>query len=200
MAELVLGFRPHTYWTAVVALGGPANAPEVVLRKRLIFARGREREAFHQAAEIGLKSAPTLIENMRASTTERVLGGLEPLLADLKSRSCVSRLAVVPGPTAKLPDSLEAILASHSRIHAAEGDFYRDIVAAGCTAAGLKVVRVAEKEIPLRLAQCLSITAAELASRLKDLGARLGPPWSEDERLAFQAAWLGPLEAALTPQ
>ncbi|MGH6993244.1 MAG: hypothetical protein ACREEH_07885 [Caulobacteraceae bacterium] len=199
MAELVLGFRPHTYWTAVVALAGPAEAQEVVFRKRLIFARGREREAFHQAAEIDLASAPSLIENMRASTTERVCGALEPLLAELKSGGCAPRLAVVPGPTAKLLDSLEAILASHSRIHAAEGDFYRDIVAAGCTTAGLKIVRVAENEIPLRLAERLSIDLVELAARTRAMGARLGPPWSEDERLAFQAAWLG-LAEAFTPQ
>ena len=51
----VLGFRPHTYWTAVVALAGPLAAPRVILRQKMVFAAGEERLAYHQAAGMALR-------------------------------------------------------------------------------------------------------------------------------------------------
>ena len=98
--------------------------------------------------------------------------------------------AVIPAGTAKLPERLEDILRAHARIHAAEGDFYRDVVASGCEAAGLEVHRVVERELPALACDLLGVTPPSLEARLKAMGATLGPPWSEDYKLATLAAWL----------
>ncbi len=186
----VLGFRPHTYWTAVVALAGEAQAPRVLHRRRIVFAEGGERFAYHQAAETDLDRAAALIEAVRAATVANAAREVGQLVSDLAAGGVTVRLAATPAGTAKLPDALEDILHAHSRIHAAEGTFYRDVVAAGCAGVGLEVRRVVERELPALVCDRIDIKPAELEARLKAMGAALGPPWSEDYKLATQAAWI----------
>lgn len=188
-ARAVLGFRPHTYWTAAVAVTGAADAPEVVHRRRFEFAGRGERFIYHQAAEAGVDRAPEMIARARTVTIHNVAREVAALTADLKRQGFEVTLAASAASTARLP-GLEAILAAHSRIHAAEGDLCRDVVAGGCAAAGLEVRRVVERELPALVADRLSAPAAELAARLRSMGTALGPPWSEDYRLATLAAWL----------
>ena len=189
-AVAVLGFRPHTYWTAVVALAGEAPAPRVIDRRRIVFAEGDERFAYHQAAETDLAGAATLIDAVRVATVANAAREIGGLVTDLKRSGVTVRLAATPAGTAKLPEKLEDILHAHSRIHAAEGTFYRDVVAAGCAGAGLEVRRVVERELPALVCDLIDIKPAELEARLNAMGVALGPPWSEDFKLATQAAWI----------
>lgn len=184
----VLGFRPHTYWTAVVALAGPVDAPRVVARRRVVFAAGRERFVYHQAALEPAK-AHALIDTVRAATQVNAAREIGGLIADLGRDGVEVRVAVAPVGAAKLPQDLEEILRVHARIHAAEGEFYREVVASACGGLGLEVHRVVERDLPVRLVAALRIDGATLEARLKALGAALGPPWNEDYRLATQAAW-----------
>jgi hypothetical protein len=62
-----------------------------------------------------------------------------------------------------LPGELARVRASHALIHGAEGEMYRDVLRDGCMA---------------------------VQSRLAALGKPLGPPWTQDEKLASLAAWL----------
>ncbi len=186
----VLGFRPHTYWTAVVALAGRSTEPRVIERRRIVFADGNERFAYHQAAETDLAQAAPLIDAVRLATVANAAREIGAMIADLRRGGITVRLAAAPAGTAKLPDSLEDILHAHSRIHAAEGTFYRDVVASGCAGAGLEVRRVVERELPALVCDLIDIKPAELEVRLKAMGAALGPPWNEDFKLATQAAWI----------
>lgn len=189
-ALAVLGFRPHTYWTAVVALTGPADDPQVIERRRLVFAAGDERGVYHQAAETPFAEAPALLAKVRAATEANSVRELSGLIVDLQADGLAVRTAVVPTGTAKLPDDLNKILRVHSRQHAAEGNFYRDVVAAACETMGLEVHRVVERELPDLTRDRLGLDRATLDERMKAIGAALGPPWGEDYRLATEAAWL----------
>src|SRR5215469_7278454 len=81
---LVLGFRPHTYWTAVVALAGDAGAPQVAVRHKLVFAAGEERSVYHQAAEAADGEAEQLIERVRAAVEGNAKAGLARLVELLR--------------------------------------------------------------------------------------------------------------------
>ena len=186
----VLGFRPHTYWTAAVALAGRQETPRVIERRRIVFAAGEERSVYHHAAVEAPTKAEAVIASVRAATEANAARAIGNLIADLRRDNVVVSIAVVPVGAAKLPEKLDDILAVHTRIHAAEGSFYRDVVAQGCAALGLEVHRVVERELPALVADLLGVKEPALAARLKDMGAALGPPWSEDYRLATQAAWL----------
>jgi hypothetical protein len=98
--------------------------------------------------------------------------------------------ACVPGGNARLPHALPDILAVHARIHAAEGAFYRDVLADACTQAGLLVSRAPERDIPALAGKALGSSDERLRERLVVLGKSLGPPWGEDQRVATLAAFI----------
>lgn len=190
MLEAVLGFRPHTYWTAVAALAGPVEAPQVIERRRIVFAVEDERFVYHQAAELELSKAEALIAEVRASTSATAAHEFSDLVATLETLGFSVRQAVTAAVSGKAFGAIQDIIAAHARMHGAEGDFYREVVAGGCERAGLKVHRVVERDIPVNACRRLGLERAELDERLKRMGDELGPPWSEDYRLAVLAAWL----------
>ncbi len=186
---LVLGFRPHTYWTAAVALTGSAAAPHVVVRHKIVFAAGAERSVYHQAAEAPAGTAEALIDKVRVAVEANAKAGIGALLDLLKRDGLAVRLAVAPTGGRKLP-ALADIVRVHTMQHAAEGEFYRDVVAAACGALGLPVRRPVERELIPLACDRLGVDRPGLEAILKQMGAALGPPWSEDQRLAALGAWL----------
>ena len=189
-SSAVLGFRPHTYWTAVVALAGRVQDPQVIARHRIDFAAGLERFIFHQAAEVDLAQAELMIARVGESTRANAAREIGALIDDLERTGVSARLAVTAASSTLLPYRLEEILKAHARMHAAEGSFYRDVVASACAVANLAVHRVVERDLPALVGRRLGLEAPTLEARLKEMGAALGPPWSEDYRIATLAAWL----------
>jgi hypothetical protein len=185
----VLGFRPHTYWTSAVALSGPLDAPRVLERRRVVFAAGKERSVYHQA-EADPARGPALLAEVRAATEANAAREIGALVADLQRDGLAVSLAATAAASAKLPDRLADILRSHALMHTAEGSFYRDVVAAACASVGLEVERVVERELAAQVGDRLGVGASAVEARLKIMGAALGPPWSEDFKLATLAAWL----------
>jgi hypothetical protein len=185
----VLGFRPHTYWTAAVALTGEPQDPEVIERRRIDFATGDERSVYHRVETMAADEAEAWIARVWAACEAATRRGVGQLVEDLAGAGVALGVAVVPIGRAKLPDKLEDIVKSHSHMHAAEGDFYRGVVATACTNLGLEVRRVIERDLPGRVDELLRIDGVALEQRMKSIGASLGPPWTEDQKLATLAAW-----------
>jgi hypothetical protein len=185
----VLGFRPHTYWTAAVALAGPVEAPQVLERRKLTFASGDEKFVYHQAETQTLEAAAANIDQVRGAVTGHVAQAVGELIAELESGGFRVSSAVAPKGAAKVPADLAGIIASHAAMHAAEGHFYRDAVVLGCEALGLSTHRILEKALKKTVAERLEADEAAVDEALKTMGATLGPPWSEDFKLATLAAW-----------
>ncbi len=190
-AVAVLGFRPHTYWTAAVALSGEPGAPKVIERRKIVFAAGEERFIYHQVAEMDADAAAGRIAKVRSATLANAARGIAELTSAASEAGFTVRLAVVPAGRARTAPTFADIVRSHTAIHAAEGDFYRDVVAQACGGLGLDVSRLAERDLLLEASRTLGVHAIALESRLKMMGHVLGPPWSEDQRLATLAAWIG---------
>ena len=184
-----LGFRPHTYWTPAAVVAGPASAPRLLHRRRIVFAAGKERMAFHQAADVGPDGAEALIEAVRTATRANARTEIAALLADLERDGVTVETAVIPESRPRLPDTVAEIIRVHALMHAAEGVFYRDVVAAACRDLGLEVIRTIERDLSETAAMVLDLAPATLAARLAGLAT--GPPWGEDYRMAALAAWLG---------
>jgi hypothetical protein len=187
---VVIGFRPHTYWTAAVALAGAPDAPEVVERRKITFATGDERMVYHRAAEVTAAEAPALVAEVRVAVEAHAADAVRAMVEGLHRAGRQVRLAVVPTAGLKLPERIEDIVRVHARMHAAEGELYRDIVADACAAVGLKVARVIERELFPLAADHIGTSEAVLKTRLQAMGAALGPPWSEDQKLAVLAAMI----------
>ena len=93
-------------------------------------------------------------------------------MADHKLRAA----AVLFASGRALPD-LAATLRSHALIHTAEGEFFRDVLITAAESCNLPVTRVREREI------------SDLQREIAELRKSLGPPWTQDEKLASLAAW-----------
>lgn len=176
--SMALGVRAHSGWAAYAVLSGDARAPDIVARGRMTLCESAETKMlFHTAEPMPFARAQEFIAQCRAATAK---------LADqeLKNVGPVLGCCILCASGRKLPD-LNSILASHALIHAAEGEFYRDAVAQACERAGVAVSRVRERDLEAQ-AEHLS----GWRERLADFGKKLGPPWTQDEKLSALGAWL----------
>jgi hypothetical protein len=98
-------------------------------------------------------------------------------------------VAIAVGTT-EVPDDLATILASHARLHAAEGELYRDALVEGATQLGLPVTRFANKGAIGEAAQVLGVDTEQMSARLTALRVTLGAPWQKDHREATAGALL----------
>jgi hypothetical protein len=86
--------------------------------------------------------------------------------------------------------TLAEALASHTMLHTAEGQFYRDALRDASEHFGVAVMGVREKELFARATEMLRMGESEIRRRIATMGKAIGPPWSQDEKLAAVAGWL----------
>ena len=178
-----LGFRAHSGWAALVALGGSAEAPLVVRRGRIeLCHRGGEREGqpYHAAAEMRLPEAREYLDECARTAQGMALNAIGQAVADLRAKGYrVTGAGLVTASGRPLPE-LAKVLAAHPLIHTAEGEFFREAIRQGCEACGLEVTGLRERD--------LRSVEGEY-ERASDLGKLAGPPWRADEKLCTMAAW-----------
>ena len=160
--QRALGISIHTGWGACVLVGSSVARPEIVANEVIQLLDDTERFCFHTAADMERGAAEKWLLRVRRKALANARRALAPLL---------SKQVGVCALVAKNRDAgdLDAILASHPRIHAAEGCFYRDVLREACT-------------VPVRLVSPASLDA----SRVGKLAAA---PWGRDQKLAALAAW-----------
>jgi hypothetical protein len=157
-----LGISVHTGWGACVVVGGSPQRPEVIANEVVEILGDAERFCFHRAAEMDRGQAAKWIERTRNLAVDSAKKALSPLLGN-----DVGRCAIVAKPGEVGP--LESVLASHPRIHTAEGCFYRDVFRDACG-------------VPVRIIPPGSLDVSAI-------GKITGPPWGRDQKLAALAAW-----------
>ncbi len=157
-----MGISIHTGWGACVIVGGSLRAPQIVVNQVIEILGDSERFCFHMAA--GMKRAAA--ERWIARIRKKALGNARRALASAMTPD-VSLCAIV----AKEGEAgdLGAVLASHARIHTAEGCFYRDVFREACP-------------VPVRLVPPAALDASKV-------GKLAPPPWGRDQKLAALAAW-----------
>jgi hypothetical protein len=188
-----VGLRAHSGWAALVAVAGTPRSPEILLRRRVELADPRvpgSKQPYHAAEGEKLPKAKKIVSRC-AGDARRLAGrAFDEVLAELKkSKHPVIACGLLLASGRPLP-ALEAILASHALIHTADGELFRDALAAAAQERGLPVTRVREKEISSIAAAGLRIPEEEIARCLKDAGRSIGPPWTQDQKLAVLAAWV----------
>jgi hypothetical protein len=144
-----------------VVVGGSLPQPEIVANKAVELLGRSERFCFHAAAEMKLNAAEEWIERMRERALVNARRGLSPLMAKVSVCAIVAKEGQ--------PENLSAILASHPRIHAAEGYFYRDVFREACG-------------VPVNIVPPSSLDVSKV-------GKLAAPPWGRDQKLAALAAW-----------
>jgi hypothetical protein len=193
MRNAALGLRAHSGWAALVALAGDGTSVEVIDRRRVEMTDPRRplsKQPYHAAEDLPLEKAASLLDGYAKKAREQADRALGEVVADLRGkgyRPVGSALLLASGRP--LPE-LEAILASHALIHTADGEHFRQALAVSCQARGLPLTRIAERELPRRAEATLKQPAARPQAAVGGLGRGLGPPWTEDQKLAALAAWI----------
>ena len=190
--ETALGFRPHTGWTVVVAVTGPATAPAAAWRGRLELWRSTETAQVYHAVRTSRDLAPASEHIRLAAVTARRIAveELGTLLATLRADGYQPVTAAVPMGGMPVPRSLAAILPSHSLLHAAEGELFRDALIAAAEHHEVSVLRPPPGDLVVRAAKQLGRSQHVVLSTLAEMGRGLGPPWRKDEKDAALMAWL----------
>jgi hypothetical protein len=182
-----LGVRAHSGWAAYVVLTGDPKRPDIVARDRMMLCDAAikgSKQPFHEAEPMAFAKAEQFIARCTASTAALAGDAVSKIHKSTPVKAC----CVLTASGRPLPD-LKGILASHTLIHAAEGEFYRDAIAVACTRRQITVRRVRERDVEVEL-QKLPVPAAAAKARLSEYGKRLGPPWTQDEKMAAIGAWL----------
>jgi hypothetical protein len=160
--QRAIGVTVHTGWGACVVVGGSLRHPQILDNKVIELLGDRERFCYHRAAEMKPELVPEWLTRIRAKALARARSELSALRAEHV------RFGAIVAKEGNLPD-LDTILATHTRIHSAEGLFYRDVFREAC-------------QIPCRI-----IPSAALD--ISAVGKLATKPWGQDQKLAALAAW-----------
>ena len=156
-----IGISVHTGWGACVVVEGSLSQPVIVANEVVEVLGNSERFCFHAAAQMKPAAAEEWIGRMR----ERALGNARRALAPLIAEVSVCAIVAREGRAG----DLAAVLASHPRIHTAEGYFYRDVFREAC-------------KIPVWIVPPSSLDVSKV-------GKLAAPPWGRDQKLAALAAF-----------
>jgi hypothetical protein len=191
MKRAGVGFREHTGWAAMVAVGGDGRAPVVLARSRFeLCDQDLPRAVYHAARELDLAGAKRLVRKVELAARRSAEWQLQRAVDDLEAGGYrVVGTAVAAAPR-RLPSDLSEILASHPLVHAAEGRLFREAIAGAAELRGLPVTRFVQQDLYEQAATKIGTSDESLRAQLTGLGRALGPPWQQDQKEAAAAAWL----------
>ena len=134
-------------------------------------------QVWHAVADLPLAAAE---ETARRAIETVVSVATRRLGQVLDEVGPVDVVAVVMGDF-PVPEAAAAILASHTLMHAAEGQLYREALLDAASACGVRGVGVSRN-------LAASLLDGQLADRVRDLGVAAGRPWRKEYKLAAVAA------------
>ncbi len=182
-----IGFSDHSGW-AVLAVVERSPGAEFQLRFRRRIQTcptSLPRQAYHAVGEQG---AP---RETIGEVKVAALGLSAAAIEDAKREAHELIAAAVAMGRMQIPGDVDRVLASHSLLHAAEGEMYRDALSTAAADCGLRVVRFLNKEVRSEAAAALGWPLAQLDAWLAATGKAVGAPWTKDEKDASAAALLG---------
>jgi hypothetical protein len=193
MKPAALGFRVHSGWTSLIALALENNQPIILARQRphLVATFSYAfRQPYHTAEKMDLAEAQTFLDQQRDEARVLALSALRSVQTEITQQGYkLTRAALLLASGRPLPE-LSKILASHSIIHTADGEFFREALIHACARANLAVTKIKDREVIACASRTLRRKPAALTSTVADLGKPLGPPWTQDEKFATLVAWL----------
>ena len=153
----------HTGWGACVIVGGSLRAPEIVSTKRVELLQDPERFCYHRAAEMQRSSADAWLTRLHTTALARACSELGALLTPhVRAGAIVAKQGSLP--------ELDSALATHMKIHAAEGLFYRNLFRDAAPGLDWRIVPPNSLDVSI-------------------VGKFPVMPWGRDQRLAALAAW-----------
>jgi hypothetical protein len=193
MKRAAIGVRMHSGWGALVAVSNNAGTVEVIDRRRIVVippGTPGAKQPYHSAENLELSEAEKFIAACFAASKRLAVAAVREVLDELRGRHYrVVGSAVILASGRALPP-LSKILASHPLLHAAEGEFYREVFSKGCEDLDLSVTGIRERDLDESVRASFDKAATRIGKQISTLGRSLGPPWTLDQKTAALAALL----------
>jgi hypothetical protein len=193
MKPAALGFRVHSGWSALIVVALEKNQPIILVRQRphLVATFSYTfRQPYHTAEKMNLEEAKTFLQQQRSEARQLALVAIRSAQTEVAQQGYrLTRAALLLASGRPLPE-LPKILASHSIIHTADGEFFREALLHACAQCDLALTTVKERELLATASTSLRKKTAALMNFIANLGKPLGSPWTQDEKFATLAAWL----------
>jgi hypothetical protein len=186
-----LGFRAHSGWATLVALAAPVEAPVLVRRCRIELADSGisgSMQPYHAAGMMELSDAEAYLRRCCARSAAMAKQAVHDSLMALSEYEV--KCACILLASGKPLPGLSEILASHTLIHTAEGEFYRVTLRDACDSCGVPTVGIKERELSGVATQALGKPVAAVQRSIATFGKVAGAPWRQDEKLSALAAWV----------
>jgi len=184
--ELAWGCKPHSGWAIAVLVGGSATDPHVLDRRRVqLCPDALPRQAYHAAEGLPRARAAALISEVDDAVAALTDAVLDELTQAARPHGDLVAMAVIGRPR-ELP-ALDAVLANHALLHAAEGELYRAALDEAAERRGLNVCGAPPKGTIDEAAVILGTTRDSLRATLTALRGELGAPWQADHKEAAAA-------------
>jgi hypothetical protein len=188
-----IGFAPHSGWAAMVVLCGAPGGLRVLARSRVELVNDRAPESkqpYHEVESMSVEAAAKRLCEYMAAATSMARSAVDGQCKDLTGRGYRVRSIGILDSASRKQVPLSSILASHALIHAAEGDHFRNALAAAAEQSGLSVCRMPARNLEETAAALLRISVQSVRDAVKKLGIQVGAPWGADQKQAALLAWL----------
>ena len=190
-----LGFAPHSGWSVLVALGLDRSdaRPRLLARERIELSGPEDpasKQPYHAVENLPVEEAARKLASLRADAERRAYDALVRVLATLAEGERRMVGVGILDSAGRRGASLEATLASHALIHTADGDHFRNAIAAAAERSGFRVMRVRAREVEEQASAAIGQLPEALRETLQALRREAGPPWAADQKAAALLAWL----------
>jgi hypothetical protein len=191
MKHAAIGVRMHSGWGALVAVSNNAGAVQILERRRIaITASGAAgaNQPYHFAERLELPEAEKFLGSCFAASTCLAVAAVQEVVGELRSgQNRVVGSAILLASGRPLPP-LAKILASHPLIHAAEGEFFRQVFTKACEGLDISVTGFRERDLDECIRTTFDRGTTRIQQQISALGRSLGPPWTRDQKSAALAA------------
>jgi hypothetical protein len=193
MKPVAIGVRMHSGWGAFVAVAMTAGKVEVIDRRRMVvapFGTPGAIQPYHFAKTLELHEAEAFLAKSLAVAENLARAELHDVVSELITREyLVVGCALLLASGRPLP-ALSKILSAHPLIHTAEGEFFRDAFRKASEGLQFSVAGFRERDLDKHFAETFGKSAARMSRQISDLSRAVGPPWTQDQKLATRAAML----------
>ena len=189
MLKAAIGLTVKSGWAAAVLLTGSPSSPRVADSRRIELsdpAIPESRQPYHHGFGTARASGPELsrlVDSVRRFGRKSVTG----LFREYSSSG--HRLTGVGVVVGSLIDP-DSIANEHIRIHAMEGQLFREVVTGAARKRGFTCAIFRERDLMAEAARTLKQSDASLRRALAECDRAAGAPWRAEQKNAALAAWL----------
>ena len=183
-----IGVKPRTGRAVMVVVGGEPSAPVLLEKREIALLPPGDFAPYHAAAELPRSRQQACVDRAIANAHRLAREHLREAMRRCEEAGRPAKACGVLVGNGMPKWTTDEILAVHVRMHAVEGELFREVLVAAARACKLSLATLPDKSAFESAAKSLAMKPALLEAKLAELGKAAGPPWRKLEKEAAAAA------------